>query len=94
MEEQKKYGYARVSTKNQNEDRQIKSLLEYGISQERLFVDKVSGKDFNRAEYQTVKRMLKDSKGSLLVVPSIDRLRKKLQGNNQRMARNNNRMWG
>ena len=72
--EQKKYGYVRVSTKDQNEDRQIKSMIEYGISEERIFIDKQSGKDFQRAEYQTLKRMLKDSKGSLLVIHSIDRL--------------------
>ena len=72
--EQKKYGYVRVSTKEQNEDRQIKAMLEIGIPQERIFIDKQSGKDFNRAEYKTLKRMLKDSPNSLLVLHSIDRL--------------------
>ena len=72
--EQKKYGYVRVSTKEQNEDRQVQAMLEYGIPQERIFIDKQSGKDFNRAEYQTLKRMLKDSPNSLLVIHSIDRL--------------------
>lgn len=74
MEEQKKYGYVRVSTKEQNEDRQIQAMLQYGIPKERIFVDKQSGKDFNRAEYQTLKRMLKDSPNSLLILHSIDRL--------------------
>lgn len=74
MLEQKKYGYARVSSKEQNEDRQMKALLDYGITQDRIFLDKQSGKDFNRQEYQTLKRMLKDSPHSLLVVMSIDRL--------------------
>lgn len=74
MEEQKKYGYVRVSTKEQNEDRQIKAMLDYGIPKERIFIDKQSGKDFNRIEYQTLKRMLKDSPNSLLVIHSIDRL--------------------
>jgi DNA invertase Pin-like site-specific DNA recombinase len=74
MEEQKKYGYVRVSTKEQNEDRQVQSMLDYGISKERIFIDKQSGKDFNRIEYQTLKRMLKDSPNSLLVIHSIDRL--------------------
>ena len=46
----------------------------FGVPKERIFVDKQSGKDFNRAEYQTLKRMLKDSPGSLLVILSIDRL--------------------
>lgn len=72
--EQKKYGYVRVSTKEQNEDRQIQAMLENGIPQERIFIDKQSGKDFNRAEYKTLKRMLKDSPNSLLVLHSIDRL--------------------
>lgn len=74
MEEQKKYGYVRVSTKEQNEDRQIQAMLEIGIPQERIFIDKQSGKDFNRAEYKTLKRMLKDSPNSLLILHSIDRL--------------------
>ena len=72
--EQKKYGYARVSTKEQNEDRQIQALIKEGIIEDRIFIDKQSGKDFNRQEYQTLKRMLKDSPGSLLVIMSIDRL--------------------
>ena len=74
MEEQKKYGYVRVSTKEQNEDRQIQAMLEIGIPQERIFIDKQSGKDFNRAEYKTLKRMLKDSPNSSLILHSIDRL--------------------
>lgn len=72
--EQKKYGYVRVSTKDQNEERQIRAMLDLGIPKERIFVDKQSGKDFQRAEYQTLKRMLKDSPNSLLVLHSIDRL--------------------
>ena len=74
MLEQKKYGYVRVSSKEQNENRQMKALLDYGITQDRIFLDKQSGKDFNRQEYQTLKRMLKDSPHSLLVVMSIDKL--------------------
>ncbi len=61
----------RVSSKDQNEDRQLKSMCDFGIPKERIFLDKQSGKDFNRAEYQTLKRMLKDS---LFVIHSIDRL--------------------
>lgn len=72
--EQKKYGYVRVSSKDQHEDRQIKAMLEEGITEDRIFIDKQSGKDFYRSEYQTLKRMLKDSPNSLLVVMSIDRL--------------------
>ena len=74
MKEQKKYGYVRVSTKEQNEDRQVEAMLENGIPKERIFIDKQSGKDFQRTEYQTLKRMLKDSPNSLLVLHSIDRL--------------------
>lgn len=72
--EQKIYGYVRVSTKEQNEDRQVQAMLDIGIPKERIFIDKQSGKDFERAEYQTLKRMLKDSPNSLLVIHSIDRL--------------------
>lgn len=72
--EQKIYGYVRVSTKEQNEDRQVQVMLDFGIPKERIFIDKQSGKDFERAEYQTLKRMLKDSPNSLLVIHSIDRL--------------------
>lgn len=72
--EQKKYGYARVSTKQQHEDRQVEKLLNEGIPKDRIFVDKQSGRNFNREEYQTIKRFLKDSPNSLFVVDSIDRL--------------------
>lgn len=74
MEQQKVYGYARVSGCDQNEARQIQKLIDYGITQDRIFIDKQSGKDFNRQEYQTLKRMLKDSPHSLLIITSIDRL--------------------
>ena len=72
--EQKIYGYVRVSTKEQNEDRQVQAMLDFGIPKERIFIDKQSGKDFERAEYQTLKRMLKDSANMLIVIHSIDRL--------------------
>ena len=48
--EQKIYGYVRVSTKEQNEDRQVQAMLDIGIPKERIFIDKQSGKDFERAE--------------------------------------------
>ena len=73
--EPKKYGYARVSTKQQHEDRQVEKLLNEGIPKDRIFVDKQTGRNFNREEYQTIKRFLKDSPNSLFVVDSIDRLR-------------------
>ena len=65
-------GYARVSSRDQNEDRQIIALTEYGVPPKRIFTDKTSGKDFERVQY---KRMLKKlKKGNILVLKSIDRL--------------------
>lgn len=60
MEQQKVYGYARVSSNDQNESRQIQALDDYGITKDRIFVDKVSGKDFNRQEYQTLGTFISD----------------------------------
>lgn len=67
-----KYGYARVSSKDQNQGRQIEALLATGIETNNIFVDKASGKDFERREYQKLKALLKG--GDILVVKSIDRL--------------------
>lgn len=66
------YGYARVSTKEQNEDRQVAALKEYGISEENIFIDKQSGKDFERIQYGRLVRKLREK--DTLVVKSIDRL--------------------
>ena len=66
------YGYIRVSTKEQNEERQVLALKELHIKQENLFVDKQSGKDFHRPQYERMVRKLK--KDDLLYVKSIDRL--------------------
>lgn len=66
------YGYIRVSTKEQNEDRQLIAIIEKGVKQKNIYMDKQSGKDFNRTEYQ---RMLKKLKaGDVLIIKSIDRL--------------------
>ena len=66
------YGYIRVSTRDQNTDRQRLALLEHGIGSGNIFTDKASGKRFDRPQYQ---RMLKKLKaGDALVVKSIDRL--------------------
>ena len=66
------YGYVRVSTAEQNEDRQLIALREMGVSEKNIFMDKLSGKDFRRPAYRRlVKRMKKDD---LLYVKSIDRL--------------------
>ena len=66
------YGYARVSTKEQNEERQLIALRAFGIAETAIFVDKQSGKDFDRTQYRRLMRRLKD--GDTLVVKSIDRL--------------------
>ncbi len=59
------YGYVRVSTREQNEDRQIIVLREVGVTEKQIYIDKQSGKDFNRPQY---KRLLRTSicKGVLL----------------------------
>ncbi len=67
-----KYGYARVSTKEQNEDRQIAALVEYGVPMRYIYIDKQSGKDFERDNYKKMLGKLK--KGKIVVVKSIDRL--------------------
>ena len=68
----KALGYARVSTATQHEDRQVLALLERGIAGRDIFLDRQSGKDFNRPEYQRLLRRLKA--GDTLFVKSIDRL--------------------
>ena len=72
MSEFRIHGYARVSSKDQNEARQLNDLKEFGIVDRDIYVDKQSGKDFNRIEYQRLLNVLR--KGDLLVVQSIDRL--------------------
>ena len=72
MTTQKVYGYIRVSTKEQNEDRQYIAMLEFGVKNRDIYMDKQSGKDFNRPAYKRVLRLLKP--GDVLVVKSIDRL--------------------
>ena len=66
------YGYIRVSTKEQNEDRQMIALQEVGVPEKNIFMDKQSGKDFNRPQYRKLLRKLK--KDDLLYIKSIDRL--------------------
>ena len=66
------YGYMRVSTREQNEDRQRIAMREYGISDENLVLDKQSGKDFERPGYLALVKKL--NKGDTLVIKSIDRL--------------------
>lgn len=66
------YGYIRVPTKEQNEQRQVLALKEYGISEKQIFMDKQSGKDFVHPNYKRLMRKLKN--GDTLVIKSIDRL--------------------
>ena len=66
------YGYMRVSTREQNEERQRIAMLEYGVPEENLYLDKQSGKDFERPGYQMLLGKLNN--GDTLVIKSIDRL--------------------
>lgn len=66
------YGYIRVSTKEQNEQRQLIAMQEFGITGKQIYMDKQSGKDFERKNYKRLVRKLKN--GDTLVIKSIDRL--------------------
>ena len=66
------YGYIRVSTREQDEDRQLIALRKLSISEKNIFLDKMSGKDFDRPQYRKLVRKLK--KDDLLYIKSIDRL--------------------
>ena len=68
----KEYGYVRVSSLDQNEERQMVEMRKLGIAEENIYKDKQSGKDFNRPMYQKLLRKLK--KGDVLYILSIDRL--------------------
>ena len=66
------YGYIRVSTQDQTEDRQLIALDNIGVKSANIYIDKLSGKDFNRPQYRQLTKRLR--KGDLLYVLSIDRL--------------------
>lgn len=66
------YGYVRVSTTDQNEDRQLIALSYKDIDVENIYIDKISGKDFERPAYKKMKSQMK--KGDILYILSIDRL--------------------
>lgn len=70
--EHKTYGYVRVSSTEQNEDRQLVALTEAGVLRKNIYMDKLSGKDFNRPQYKKLLKKL--NSGDLLYIPSIDRL--------------------
>ena len=75
------FGYARVSTSHQNTDRQIEALLEYGIPERNIIVDKQSGKDFERVGYLALKNTMLRA-GDTLVIKELDRL-----GRNKQMIK-------
>ncbi len=76
----RKYGYIRVSSKEQNPARQEEALLKAGVEKDYIFIDKMSGKDFDRPEYQLAKRLLKED--DVLFIKDLDRL-----GRNYRMIK-------
>lgn len=66
------YGYVRVSTREQREDRQLFAMKDFGVTEENIFLDKQSGKDFDRKAYRKLLKKIKP--GDTLVIKSIDRL--------------------
>ena len=66
------YGYVRVSSRDQNEDRQMIAMQDFGVEKKQIYLDKQSGKDFERPQYQKLLRKIKS--GDTLVIKSIDRL--------------------
>ena len=68
----KTFGYCRISTTEQKEDRQLEAMLGLGINERDIFIDKCSGTDFERPQYQALKLQLRE--GDILVIKSIDRL--------------------
>lgn len=78
------YGYVRVSSVDQNEDRQVIALKEVGVDAKNIYMDKQSGKDFDRPQYKKLLRKMKQ--GDLLYILSIDRLGRNYRGNPKSMA--------
>ena len=66
------FGYARVSSKEQNEERQLEAFKDFNIDERDIYIDKQSGKDFNREQYNILKKALREN--DVLVIKSIDRL--------------------
>lgn len=69
--ENRKFGYIRVSSKDQNEGRQLEAMRKIGINERDIYLDKQSGKNFERANYQLLKRVIR--KGDILYIHSLDR---------------------
>lgn len=72
MDTQQEFGYVRVSARDQNEDRQLIAMNEFGILKKNVYVEKKSGKDFERPIYQDLLKKMKP--GDTLVIKSVDRL--------------------
>lgn len=72
------YAYVRVSSTSQSIDRQLEEIKKFNIINKNIFVDKESGKDFNRKNYQRLIKKLK--KGDCLIIKSIDRLGRNYNG--------------
>lgn len=72
MSEIRNYGYIRVSSKDQNEARQLEAMKGLNIKDRDMFIDKQSGKDFNRPQYQALKQVLR--RGDILFIKELDRL--------------------
>jgi DNA invertase Pin-like site-specific DNA recombinase len=68
----RKYGYVRVSSKDQNEGRQVEKMLQLGIDEQFIFIDKASGKDFDRPQYQHLRKCIQE--GNLIYIDALDRL--------------------
>lgn len=66
------FALGRISCKDQNEARQLEAFREFGVADENIYIDKQSGKDFNREQYQLLKKQLREN--DLVVIKSIDRL--------------------
>lgn len=66
------YGYVRASSKDQNEDRQLIALSDFPVPQKNIYMDKLSGKDFNRPQYKRLLNIIEEE--DVLVIKSIDRL--------------------
>lgn len=73
-----KIGYVRVSTKDQNTQRQILKMKELGIEERYMFIDKASGKDFNRPQYQALRLVIRE--GDLIYIDALDRLGRDYEG--------------
>lgn len=74
----KVFGYVRVSSKDQNEERQVQKMNELGIAERDIFIDKASGKDFDRPAYQAMKHSIRQ--GDLVYVDALDRLGRDYDG--------------